>query len=314
MSAQDLQLPRLIPLKVQGTHGTYAIDPLEPGYGATVSTMLRRTLLSHLPGVAISSLHIKGASDKAKKLPGVKESVTELVLNVKQLRLRSLRGEQREQLHLDVQGPRLVTAADLVLPEGIEVLTPGVHLASVTGTDAPLVLDLEATHGKGYVPAELHRDVPVGFLPVDSIYTPIRKVETTIEHTRLGQRTDYDRVVLDLWTDGTRDPEEAIIEAAALLVQQLLVLSRSVHEEPLSQRAGVPPGSLVEIPQHLSVQPIEVLELGVRTLNSLKRHGLTTLGLVLEQDEEDLRALRNFGDKSLVELTQRLRAYQAFPR
>jgi DNA-directed RNA polymerase alpha subunit len=152
--------------------------------------MLRKTLLSHLPGVAISSLRIEGASDEAGKLPGVEESITELLLNVKQLRLRSSRGEQRALLHLDVQGSRLVTAADLVLPEGIEMLTPGVHLATVRGTDAHLVLDLEVTHGKGYVPAEMHHDVPAGFLPVDtSIPLPERSKRPLSIRVLVSERT-----------------------------------------------------------------------------------------------------------------------------
>src|SRR5579859_3211229 len=167
MPVQDLQLPDLIPLTVQGRHATYAIEPLSPGYGATVSTMLRRVLLSHLPGIAISSLRVLGDSELTQELPGVEESLAELALNVKQLRLRSSQGNQKGQVHLDVQGLRQVTAADLVLPEGIELLTPEVHLASLTGADAHLILDLEVTRGKGYVPAEQHRDVPTGFLAVD---------------------------------------------------------------------------------------------------------------------------------------------------
>src|SRR5579859_5842323 len=313
MPVQDLQLPDLTALTIQGRHATYAIEPLSPGYGATLSTMLRRVLLSHLPGVAISSLRVQGLSDETQELPGVEESLAELMLNVKQLRLRSSQGEQKEQLHLDVQGSRQVTAADLVLPEGIELLTPEVHLATLTDADARLILDLQATRGKGYVPAELHLDVPTGFFAVDSSYSPIRKVETTIEHTRLGQRTDYDRVVLSLWTDGSRDPEEAIVEAAALLVRLLLTISGSTGKELVTEEVEAP-GSQVEIPHPLAVQSIEVLELSMRTYNSLKRHGLTTLGQILERDEEDLLGLRNFGDKSLVELSQRLQAHHALPQ
>jgi len=314
MPVQDLQLPDLTPLTIQDRHATYAIEPLSPGYGATVSTMMRRVLLSHLPGMAISSLRVQGLSDETQELPGVEESLAELMLNVKQLRLRSSQGEQKEQLHLDVQGSRQVTAADLVLPEGIELLTPEVHLATLTDADARLILDLEATRGKGYVPAELHLDVPTGFFAVDSSYSPIRKVETTIEHTRLGQRTDYDRVVLSLWTDGSRDPEEAIVEAAALLVRLLLTISGYTGNEPVSERVEVSAGSQVEIPHPLAIQSIEVLELSVRTHNSLKRQGLITLGQVLEMGEEDLLGLRNFGDKSLVELVHRLYAHHALPQ
>jgi len=234
------------------------------------------------------------------------------VLNVKKLRLRSF-SDHPVSMRLEVSGERVVTAADIMAPSTVEIVNPELYIATLDNEDARLEMELVVETGRGYVPADSKEDQPIGVIPVDAIYTPVQKVNYTVEHTRVGQMTNYDKIVLDLWTDGTLLPDEALRQSADILVRHFTQLAnyRATLVEPEK-----PPLSSIPIPQKIYDTPIEELDLSVRAYNCLKRSNITKVGQVLSMNEEDLLGVRNFGEKSLQELRERLllRSFLPNPR
>lgn len=291
-------------------YGRFQIEPLEPGFGITIGNAMRRVLLSSLPGAAITSVRIDGVYHEFSDIPEVKEDTTELILNLKQIRLRSF-SDRPVQLVLESVGPGQVTAADILAPPEVEIVNPEQHIATLNSAEAKLNMEMTVERGKGYVPADNREGLPIGVIPVDAIYTPVQQVNYHVEHTRVGQVTDYDRLILEVKTDGTITPEDAIAQAAEILVSHFLMLSRIGGKAiiQIEKQAAGP----TTIPQKVYDTPIEELDLSVRAYNCLKRVGITKVGQVLEMSEEDLLGVRNFGRKSLDELREKLEARGFLP-
>src|SRR5436305_3757638 len=306
---QDITLPRIKNTKTQGNYASYDIEPLEAGYGMTLGNALRRVLLSSLPGAAVTSIRIEGVQHEFQDIPNVMEDVTDIVLNVKKLRLRSF-SDHAVSMRVEASVERELTAADIVAPSTVEIVNPELHIATLDGENARLDMELVIESGRGYVPADSKEDQPIGVIPVDAIYTPVQKVNYTVEHTRVGQMTNYDKIVLDVWTDGTITPDEALRQSADILVRHFTQLAnyRAVLAEPEK-----PPLSSMPIPPKIYETPIEELDLSVRAYNCLKRSNITKVGQVLSMNEDDLLGVRNFGEKSLQELRERLLARNFLP-
>jgi DNA-directed RNA polymerase subunit alpha len=286
-------------------------EPLDSGYGITLGNALRRVLLSSLEGAAITSVRIEQVQHEFSTIAGLQEDTTEFLLNAKEIRLRAL-SNRSGTLALDVEGPAVVTAADLQVPADFEVVNPELHLATIDTPKARLNVEFHAEIGKGYVPAGSVEGLPIGVIPVDAIFTPVRKVNYRVEKTRVGQSTNYDRLILEIWTDGTVGPVEAVGQSADILMDQFALFSQMGRPEYTmsnytgSSLGGAPSvGGLLMPPDRYNT-PIEDLALSVRAYNCLKRSGLMTVGQVLEKTEDELLALRNFGRKSYDELRDRL--------
>ena len=286
------------------SYGHFVISPLESGYGITLGNALRRVLLSSLPGAAVTSIRLTGIHHEFTAIPHVREDVTRLILNVKQIRLIS-RSEEPVRIHVEVTNEGPVTAGDLICPPEIEVVNPDQYLLTADSNDVDLDMELVVGMGRGYSPAEDRLRLPLGEIPVDAIYSPVRKAAYRVERTRIGQQTDYDRLNLEVWTDGTISPENALRRSSEILVQHLTLLAGARAEEPEpieEQEEG--------IPNRIYEAPIEELELTVRAYNCLKRAGITKIGEILrrmEKGEDEMLAIRNFGKKSLDELVDKLR-------
>ncbi|TMB79357.1 MAG: DNA-directed RNA polymerase subunit alpha [Chloroflexi bacterium] len=304
-----MTLPRIKNTKTQDNYASYDIEPLEAGYGVTLGNSLRRVLLSSLPCAAVTSVRIEGVQHEFQDIQGVMEDVTDIVLNVKKLRLRSF-SDHPVSMRLEVGGEREVTAADIMAPSTVEIVNPDLHIATLDNDNARLEMELVVEAGRGYVPADSKEDQPIGVIPVDAIYTPVQNVNYTVEHTRVGQITNFDKVILEITTDGTITPDEALRQSADILVRHFTQLSnyRAVLTEP--EKA---PLSSLPIPQKIYDTPIEELDLSVRAYNCLKRSNITKVGQVLSMNEEDLLGVRNFGEKSLQELRERLLARNFLP-
>jgi DNA-directed RNA polymerase subunit alpha len=305
----DITLPRIKNTKTHGNYASYDIEPLEAGYGMTLGSSLRRVLLSSLNGAAITSIRIEGVQHEFQDIPNVKEDVTDIVLNIKKLRLRSF-SDHPVSMRLEVSGERDVTAADIMAPSTIEIVNPELHIATLDNESAHLDMELVVEIGRGYVPADSKEDQPIGVIPVDAIYTPVQKANYTVEHTRVGQMTNYDKIVLEITTDGTVTPDEALRQSADILVRHLTLLANYRAQVPEVEK---PPLSSLPIPQKIYDTPIEELDLSVRAYNCLKRSNITKVGQVLSMNEDDLLGVRNFGEKSLQELRDRLLARNFLP-
>jgi DNA-directed RNA polymerase subunit alpha len=305
----EITLPRIKNTKTQGNYASYDIEPLEAGYGMTLGNALRRVLLSSLPGAAVTSIRIEGVQHEFQDIPHVMEDVTDIVLNIKKLRLRSF-SDHAVSMRLEVNGERIVTAADIMAPSTVEIVNPDLYIATLDNEDANLEMELVVESGKGYVPADSKEDQPIGVIPVDAIYTPVQRVNYSVEHTRVGQMTNYDKIILEIWTDGTIPPDEALRQSADILVRHFTQLAnyRATLAEPEK-----PPLSSMPIPPKIYDTPIEELDLSVRAYNCLKRSNITKVGQVLSMNEEDLLGVRNFGEKSLQELRERLIARNFLP-
>jgi DNA-directed RNA polymerase subunit alpha len=302
----DMMLPRVETRETAATYGRYQIEPLEPGFGTTLGNAMRRVLLAALPGAAVTSIRIENVYHEFSDIPHVKEDTTELLLNIKQIRVRDF-GERPVQMRIEASGTGQVTAADIIAPPDVEIVNPELHLATLDSADARLSLELTVERGKGYQTGDHREGLPIGVIPVDAIFTPIRKVNFSVENTRVGQVTDYERLLLDVWTDGTITPDDAVSQAANILVRHLNLFTELVSKQ-VGPREKVGPGP-VAIPQRLYEMPIEDLNLSVRAYNCLKRAGITKVGQILEMSEDDLLGVRNFGHKSLDELRERLAAH-----
>lgn len=289
-------------------YGRFVISPLERGYGITLGNSLRRVLLSSLEGAAVTSIRISDIHHEFSDIPGVREDVIRIMLNIKQLRMR-IYDVDTARLHLEVRGAGAVTAADIITPPEIEIVNPDLYLFTVDDSKTDLDMEMTVERGRGYSPADDRiGKLPIGELPVDAIFSPVRRVNWTVGSARVGQSTNYDSLKLEIWTDGTIRPEKALSSAAKLLIDQFRHLagvseeSLALHEDEFAE-AGRLTSEMIET-------PIENLDLSVRVFNSLKRTGITTVGEVLElleKGEEAMMSIRNFGEKSLEELRQKMR-------
>lgn len=298
-------LPKIEREASSRNYGRFVIGPLESGYGITLGSALRRVLLSSLPGAAVTSVRVSGVHHEFSPIPHVREDTTALLLNIKQLRLKS-EVDDAVRLHVDVRSEGPVTAGDLICPPEVQVVNPELLLLTADSPDVDLDIELTIGRGRGYSPAEERGKLPLGEIPVDAIYSPVRKVNYAVSRARIGQQTNYDRVTLEVWTDGTTTPETALREAARLLVQHLTLVA-GTDVVPAEQAAAETSG----VPSRIYDVPIEDLELTVRAYNCLKRAGITRVGEVLERlekGEEEILAIRNFGRKSLNELVEKLEA------
>ncbi len=278
-------------------------EPLEAGFGMTLGNALRRILLSSLPGAAITSVRIEEVDHEFSTIPHMKEDTIEFLLNVKDIRLRAL-SDRPGKLYLEATGERRITAADIQTTADYEIVNPDLYLATLDSDKAHLTVELNVELGRGYIPAGEHDGLPIGVIPVDGIFSPVRKVNYRVERTRVGQVTDYDRLVLELWTDGTINGVEAISQGAAILMEQLDLFNQLGKPKPAMVERGLGMGAALSPDRYNT--PIEDLSLSVRAYNCLKRSGLMTVGQVLEKSEDELLALRNFGRKSYDELRSKL--------
>ncbi len=279
-------------------------SPLPPGFGITLGNALRRVLLSSLQGAAVTSVKIDGVQHEFSTIPNVKEDTIEFLLNVKEMRLRAL-SDRPGTLILDVTGRQgAVTAADIQVPEHYEIVNQDLYLATVDAADGRLYVEFNVEMGRGYVPAGQVDGATIGVIPVDAIFSPVRKVNYKIEHTRVGQATNYDKLNLEVWTDGAINGVEAVSKSADILVEQFRLFSQMGRPAlPVVER-GL--GAGVQLTPDKYNMAIEDLNLSMRAYNCLRRSGLMTVGQVLEKSEEELLALRNFGRKSYDELRERL--------
>nr|MBN1229947.1 DNA-directed RNA polymerase subunit alpha [Anaerolineae bacterium] len=306
-------LPKIERDAMSRNYGRFIISPLEQGFGTTLGNALRRVMLSSLPGAAVVSMRVSEVHHEFSAIPHVREDMTQLILHVKQLRMVLL-GVDSARLRLDIQGSGVVTAADLICPPEVEIKNPELYLFTIDDDQARIEAELGVQAGRGFSPAEEREKLSIGEVPVDAIFSPIRRVAIDVERARVGQKTNYDRLVLEVWTDGTTQPEQAMSDAATILMQHLGIIA---NVDPASFAQGAEP----EVPEEPSRPdyyelPIESLDLSVRVFNSLKRTGITTIGEVLEileKGAEAMLAIRNFGDKSLDELLVRLREKNCLP-
>lgn len=285
------------------TFGRIIAEPLQAGFGVTIGNALRRTLLSALPGTAITAVRIEGVEHEFTTVPHMKEDIVEFLLNIKDVRIRSLT-DRSGKMYLEASGEGVVTAAQIQETADYEIVNPEQHLATLESSDARLSVELTVEPGSGYVPAGTSDGLAIGVIPVDAIFSPVRRVNYKVEHTRVGQFTNFDRLVLEVWTDGTITPTDAVSNAAEVLADQFLIFSRLGRPQPTMVGRGL--GSGAALPPDRYNTPIEDLNLSVRAYNCLKRSGLMTVGAVLEKSEDELLALRNFGRKSYDELRDKL--------
>ena len=296
-------------------YGRFVIGPLESGYGLTLGNALRRVLLSSLPGAAVTSIRVSDVHHEFSAIPSVREDMTQLILQIKQLRL-VLHGVESARVRLEHRGAEgTVTAADIWVPAEVQIENPNLYLFTVDDRNAHIEMEFEVRTGRGYSPAEERGRLPIGELPVDAIYSPIKRVNFDVDRARVGQRTNYDKLVLEIWTDGTIRPEESLAQSAQILMHHLKVVA-GVDEEWFSDLEIPQPEP--DEPSHppLYDKPIEELDLSVRVFNSLKRTGITSVGDVLDmlnRGPDAMLAIRNFGEKSLDELEQKLREKNYWP-
>lgn len=280
-------------------------EPLKPGYGTTLGNALRRILLSSLEGAAITSVRIDQVQHEFSTIEGMQEDSTEFLLNVKEIRLRAV-SNRPGTLTLDAEGRGEITAGDLQVPADFDLVNPDLHLATLDGAGARLNAEFHVEMDKGYKPASEVEGMPIGVIPVDAIFSPVRKVNFHVEKVRVGQNTNHDRMVLEVWTDGTASPVEVVGKAANILIEEFRLFSAlSGDTSPLIAPASAPATGLPITPERYHA-PIENLDLSQRAYNSLRRSGLMTIGQVLERTEKELLDLRNFGRKSYDELRARL--------
>ena len=313
----DFRIPRITSEHVEENRGSFAIEPLDRGFGYTFGNSLRRVLLSSLAGAAVTSVRIEGVAHEFSTIKGVTEDVTDIVLNLKGIVCRMHSDATEVEAPLVVTGPGEITAQDIDLPAGVEILNPDVHIATLE-KKTKLELYLTIGRGRGYRPSEDNKspDQPIGVIPIDSIFSPVRRVAYAVEQARVGQRTDYDKLTLDIETDGSIDPQAALREAAEILIAQLAIFTYADRIEelragPAGQLEGDGAGALnggggPAGPMHDIL--IEELELGVRSYNCLKRAGIQTVGELVGKSEAELNAIPNFGKKSIDEVIETLGA------
>jgi len=303
MSIVELDYPKIERLSGDDRHAKFSCEPLPAGYGTTLGNSLRRVLLSSLPGAAITAARIRGVQHEFSTIPGVKEDVVQIVLNLKKVRLRSFAGEP-VTLTLEKEGPGVVTAGDILTTSDIEIVSSDAVIATLE-PEASLWMELTVETGRGFHGADRREGLPIGVIPIDALYSPVKQVNFAIENTRVGQVTNYDRLVLEVWTDGTTTPDEAVAQGAQILVQQFSLFTGLTRAQAA---LAAPARSESGLPAAVADLPIEDLDLPQRAFNSLKRHGITRVGQLLQTPDEELLRMRNFGKKSLDEIKERLAA------
>src|SRR3954454_17100365 len=310
-SLMDFQIPKISHEEVDDLRGVFVIEPLDRGFGYTFGNSLRRVLLSSLEGAAVTSVKIEGVAHEFTTLPGVREDVTDIILNLKNL-VCILHGESPEiEVRLTKRGPGAVTAADIEAPADLEILNEDLEIANLSDK-GKLEITLTIGRGRGYVPAELNRGPQhtIGVIPVDSIFSPVRRVSYEVEAARVGQRTDYDKLRLDVTTDGSLNPKDAIGNAAETLIRQLAIFTDLARIEGFGESAAASDcggaGAEPALAHGIENFPIEELELGVRSYNCLKRVGIETIGDLVVKSENELAAIPNFGKKSIEEVKETL--------
>jgi len=284
-------------------YARFVAEPLAAGFGITLGNSLRRVLLGSLPGAAITSIRIEEVVHEFSTIPGVKEDTVELLLNFKEIRLRPL-SDRPGKMYLEATGPGEVHARDVQVAADYEIVNPDLYLATLDSDKSHLTVEFTVESGRGYLPADQSDGLPIGVIPVDAIFTPVQKVNFHVAHTRVGQMTNYDKLVLEVWTDGSMSPVDAVSQSGDILRDELLLFAQLGKPEPAVVEHGV--GRGVSLPPDKYNTPIEDLSLSVRAYNCLKRSGLMTVGQVLEKSEDELLTLRNFGQKSYDELKAKL--------
>jgi DNA-directed RNA polymerase subunit alpha len=294
--------PQIVEEPLTDTRWKFAIEPLEPGFGYTLGNSLRRTLLSSIPGTAVTQLRIEGVLHEFSTIPGVKEDVTDLMLNIKDLVLRS-EHDDPVSVFLRVQGPKDVVAGDIELPAGIEILNPDLRIATMN-KKGRLDIELLVERGRGYVSSDRNKrgESAIGVIPIDSIFSPVRRVSYAVEHTRVEQMTNFDKLVLDVETNGAISPKEALAAAGSTLRELLGLVAELSEAEALT--LGPAPDEIARSSE--MALPIEELDFSVRSYNCLKREGVQTVGDLVQRTEQDLLDIRNFGQKSIDEVKQKL--------
>jgi DNA-directed RNA polymerase subunit alpha len=292
--------PEVKTLELDDTYGKFTLEPLERGFATTLGNPLRRVLLSSIPGAAITWVRIDGVLHEYSTLPHLKEEIMEIIQRVKTIRLRALT-DRPGRLRLEARGPGEIYAGDIIAPADFEIVNPELHLATLDSAEGTLNMEFNVERGTGYIPAQQSGAYSIGTLPVDAIYSPVRKVNYSVEYTRVGQVTDYERLVIEVWTDRTISPLDAVHTAAKVLMDHssLLIGAGEVSSDVDGAAASGIPAEIYNI-------TVEKLELSSRTLNCLKRAGINKVGEVLERTAAELLKIRNFGDKSLDELRARL--------
>ncbi|MED3843229.1 DNA-directed RNA polymerase subunit alpha [Geobacillus stearothermophilus] len=301
----EIEKPKIetVELSEDAKYGKFVVEPLERGYGITLGNSLRRILLSSLPGAAVTSVQIDGVLHEFSTIDGVVEDVTAIILNIKKLALK-IYSDEEKTLEIDVQGEGVVTAADITHDSDVEILNPDLHIATLA-EGGRLRMRMTARRGRGYVPAEENKreDQPIGVIPIDSIYTPVSRVSYQVENTRVGQVTDYDKLTIDVWTDGSIGPKEAISLGAKILTEHLNIFVGLTDE---AQNAEIMVEKEDDQKEKVLEMTIEELDLSVRSYNCLKRAGINTVQELTQKTEEDMMKVRNLGRKSLEEVKAKL--------
>jgi len=303
-------LPKIEYIAESRNYGRFSIGPLERGFGITLGNALRRVLLSSLQGAAVTSIRVSGIHHEFSPIPHVKETMMELILNVKKLRLKLL-SDDSARLRVEVNRAGVITAGDLECPSNVEIVNPELYLLTADSDEVNLEIEMVVQKGKGYSPAEEREKLPIGEIPVDAIFNPVRKVNFQVEKTRVGQLTNYDRLIMEIWTDGTISPQEALKEGAQILVQHFSLIA-GVSEMPEVEEVKEEEA----IPRRIYEMPIDELGLSVRVYNALKRSGIHKMGQLLEkmaEGKDAILTIRNFGQKSLEELVEKLKERDLLP-
>ncbi|MAH39078.1 MAG: DNA-directed RNA polymerase subunit alpha [Dehalococcoidales bacterium] len=298
----DLAIPKIECVESKGNFGRFLVAPLERGFGTTLGNVMRRVLLAYLPGAAVTQVRIEGLSHEFSPIPYVKEDTMEFLLNVKALRLKPL-SAQPAKLVLEMQGERQVHASDIQLSTDFEIVNPELYLATLDSPEARLYVEFEVEIGIGYRTAESSDDLPVGTIPVDALFAPVRKVNFTIEPLHIGRETSQERLYLEVWTDGSISPEATIIQSADVLREQLMPFVDYGRVSPIDEEKR---SLRVDIPEEQYNMTVEKLNLSVRAINCLRRANIATIGELVSRERKELLSLRNFGQKSIQELDERL--------
>jgi len=297
-----LAIPRIECVESRENYGRFLAEPLEKGFGVTLGNTLRRILLGYLPGTAVTRVKIEGIQHEFSTIPYVREDTTEFLLNVKALRLKSL-SERAGKLTLEVEGERQVYASDINPSTDFEISNPGLYLVTLDSAEAKLYVEFDVELGEGYKQAEATDNLQVGTIPMDAVFTPIRKVNFNVEPIHVGQETSRERLYLEVWTDSTISPIDAVSHSASILIEQLSPFSEYPR---ISQMKAEDQLIRLSIPDEQYNMPVDQLDLSVRTMNCLRRAGIITVGELVSKGEKELLSLRNFGHKSRIELEERL--------
>ncbi len=302
---EEAPKPEIRVIETRDNYGKFAVEPLEPGYGTTLGNPMRRVLLTSIPGTAVTWVKIEGVLHEFSTIPHMKEDVAEFLVSVKAIRLKSL-VERPGKLRLEIAREGAVSAGDISVSSDFEIVNPELHLATMESSKGQLSVEFNVEQGKGYVPASHTEGLPIGVLPVDAIFSPVRKVNYIVESIRVGQITNYERLIMDVWTDGSVNPVDAVKKGAELLLEQFFLFANA---DKAGEGTAERPSFTATIPMEQYNTPIEKLDLSSRTLNCLKRSNINKVGQVLEIEDADLLKIRNFGTKSLDELNAKLHEY-----